>query len=382
MAPDPESPPSLETSKSQCISGENYAVPAISESMPPCPIRQLPPQPAAFHQSVDNRDVPRRHHATVPEERQPSNTPPHSHKGEPPADGEDRRLGSGNIDAADCKIKTTDDVGSVPHFPISGKNEEVDDLSSSGQPMSDPADAAGSVLSGHSKTKPQKSGRLADKIAQVTLDTTEIEQLQDEPSEDLLNVPSDSFVQPVDEALTLVDGLQIPPSIISVIEFDGVKNINAANETDVDADGTGDSMGEELSGSTCRSGTPQLSSTTSESACTPVTESPASSHIAEHPEPAVQDVGRKATVVPEPNNPDSENGSVVDLGDDDESTTSECRAISDSTIVEVLEQMELPQHPTLPCQAQDFVIPDHISDADEIKGQVQKFGTLCLIQEA
>jgi len=51
-------------------------------------------------------------------------------------------------------------------------------------------------------------------------------------------------------------------------------------------------------------------------------------------------------VVPEPNTPDSENGSVVDLGDDDESTTSECRAISDSTIVEVLEQMELPQHPT------------------------------------
>jgi len=189
----------------------------------------------------------------VPEERQPSNTPPHSHKGEPPADGEDRRLGSGNIGAADCKIKTTDDIASVPHFPISGKNEEVDDLSSSGQPMSDPADAAGSVLSGHSKTKPREERQLADRIAQVTLDTTKFEQLQDEPSEDLLNVPSHSSVQPVDKALTLVDGLQIPPSTINVPEIDGVKHINAANETNVDAGGAGDSMSEELSGSICRS---------------------------------------------------------------------------------------------------------------------------------
>jgi len=37
MAPEPESLPSLEISKSQCISEEKNAVPAISESMPPCP---------------------------------------------------------------------------------------------------------------------------------------------------------------------------------------------------------------------------------------------------------------------------------------------------------------------------------------------------------
>jgi len=163
---------------------------------------------------------------------------------------------------------------------------------------------------------------------------------------------------------------------------DDWEDSKSASDTQKDADECGDCASEELSGSTHRSETPELSSTQPDGASTPITESPTSSHFTECPEPAVQDVGQKATMHPEPNSPGSEHGSVIDLDDGEDSTTSQSHNMLDSTIVEMLEQMELPQHPTMSCKAQDFVIPSDMWDADAIEGHVQEFGTLCLVYEA